>query len=277
MITTTFSHALVDGNLIPFGQATLSLAHPIFLTSFGVYESIQVDRGRPFHLQDHIERLKNSADMLSISLPPVAKMVDWGQRLLATLPPQSYSLQVLAFGDATSAVRVAFIPKPIRAYPPEYRTGGARAITFEGERALPQCKSMNTLVNHLARRAAQEAGAVEAILTHRDALFEGARSNVFAVEASTQRLLTPPAAKTLSGITKDVVIQVMQNTPHPVLETGILADTPFSELFITSTSMHVMPITILNGQPVGDGAVGPITRAAAIEFEKYYANKLAES
>ncbi len=276
MTTTTFPYTLVDGDLIPFKQAILPLAHPVFLTGFGVYESIQVDRGRPFHLQDHIERLKSSADMLSISLPPVAEMVDWGRMLPAALPPQTYSLQILAFGEAASAARVAFIPKPIRTYPPEYRTQGARAITFEGQRALPQCKSMNTLVNHLARLAAQEAGAVEAILTHHNELSEGARSNVFAVEAATQRLLTPPASKTLSGITKDVVIQIMQNTPYPVLEADIFADAPFSEMFITSTSMHVMPVTALNGRPVGDGRVGPVTRLASAKFEEYYAKHLAE-
>jgi len=274
MTPTSFAHALVDGTLIPFEQAVLPLAHPVFLTSFGVYESIQVDRGRPFHLHDHIERLKNSADMLSISLPPVAEMVDWGRKLLAALPPESYSLQILAFGDPASAVKVAFIPKPIRTYPPEYRTGGAKAITFEGERALPQCKSMNTLVNHLARRAAQEAGAVEAILTHRNRLYEGARSNVFVVEAASGRLLTPPAEKTLSGITKDGVIQVMRDTPPPVHEVDVAADTPFSEMFITSTSMHVMPITSLNGQPVGDGRIGLVTALASKNFEAYYAKHL---
>jgi D-alanine transaminase len=123
--------------------------------------------------------------------------------------------------------------------------------------------------------AAQKASAVEAILTHQNELFEGARSNVFVVEATTNCLLTPPAGRTLSGITKDIVIHEMQDTPYPVQEATIFLDTPITEMFITSTSMHVLPVTILNGQRVGGGEVGPITKRAMERFAEYYTKYLA--
>ena len=191
----SFSHASLNGTLIPFEQAQVSLAHPVFTSSFGVYESIQIDRGRPFCLEDHIQRLQNSANLIGISLPAQNALQSWGRALIDALPPNSYSILILALGDSAGAQEtlVAFLPKPIRTYAPSLYAQGAAAITYPGQRALPQCKSFNTLVNHLARVAAHKQGALEGILTHNNELHEGARSNLFVVAAGSNTLLTPPA------------------------------------------------------------------------------------
>ncbi len=265
-----FPIALVNGIVCPFDRATISLAHSVFLTSFGVYEAIQVDVGRPFCLRNHLQRLIISARWLSIELPPFDDLLAWGETLIRALPAESYALQILAIGATpTDPPLVAFLPKPIRTYPADLYATGATAITFEGERALPQCKSLNTLINYLARAEAQRQNALEAILISDGNYFEGARSNLFAVDAAG-RLLTPPAAKTLSGITKEVVISEMAMSPYPVVEGDIPLDVSLRELFITSTSMHVMPITQLNGQRIGDGRVGSVTKMAAERFEIFY-------
>lgn len=140
---------------------------------------------------------------------------------------------------------------------------------YEGQRALPACKGLNTLVNFLARRAATQQEALEGLLHHNGYLTEGARSNLFAVRQG--RLLTPPASEVLSGITRDIIVQVMEGTDHPVVETSVMVDASlYEEVFITSTSMHVMPITHIDGRPVGSGRVGPITRLAMSQFETHY-------
>ncbi len=265
-----FSHAVINGNLVPFDHATISLAHPVFLTSHGVYESIQVDEGRPFCLPSHLRRLIASARWLAIDLPAPETLLEWAQRLIQALPNQTYALLILAIAPTTTEpLLVAFLPKPLRRYAPGLYEHGAAAITFAGERALPQCKSLNTLVNHLARAEAQRQNALEAILVSNGMMLEGARSNIFVVDAAGQ-LLTPPAEKTLSGITKEVVLAEMAKTDHPPLSRDIPVDTPLREMFITSTSMHVMPVTRLNGKPVGDGRVGTITKIAAARFEAFY-------
>lgn len=270
-----FQLGLVDGDIRRVEEITISLAHSVFLTSLGVYESIQVDQGRPFHLEDHLQRLCASAHLIDLHLPPVPEMLGWGETLIQRLPQSTYALQILVVGPEEPAYKpiIAFIPKPIRTYPPDFYRLGASAISFEGQRALPQCKSFNTLVNHLARMAAGKAGAIEAILTHNNELFEGARSNLFAVVGG--RLVTPSRIQTLSGITSDIVLQVMQNTPYPVSEGSIFLNSPLSELFITSTSMHVLPVTHFNGKKIGDGKVGPVTRMVMSNFEDYYANYLS--
>lgn len=270
----SFDFTLINGKLAPFEQAHISLTHPVFMSSFGVYESIQVDQGRPFHLNEHLQRLQHSARQINLPLPPLPVLRRWGQTLVQAGPAADYALQILVVGPAASTDEplIIFYPKAIRTYPPEFYTEGAKAITYEGQRALPQCKSFNTLVNHLSRVEAEKAGAIEAILVHANHFYEGARSNLFVVTAGSGRLLTPPATQTLSGITRDLVISLMRVTSTPVIETEISLNTPAAEMFITSTSMHVLPITTLNGAKVGNGAVGPITRQAISLFEEYYTN-----
>ena len=128
---------------------------------------------------------------------------------------------------------------------------------------------MNTLVNFLARREANEAGALEGILHHNGYLTEGARTNLFAVRQG--QLITPPNSDVLSGITRDVILQVMQDTEHPVIETSLPIDLSlYEEVFISSTSMHVMPITRIDGQPIGNGQVGSVTKLAMEKFKEHY-------
>ena len=274
---TNQTFAVINGDLIPFDRATISLAHPVFLTSHGVYESIQVDGGRPFCLSNHLQRLTASAQLLAIDLPPLETLREWARRLIRTLPGQTYALQILAIAPtATEPLLVAFLPKPLPRYAPTLYENGAAAIAFAGERALPQCKSLNTLVSYLARAEAQRQNALEAILVSDGMFLEGARSNVFVVDAAGQ-LLTPPAEKTLSGITKEVVLAEMAKADHPPLARDIPVDTPLREMFITSTSMHVMPITRLDGKPVGDGRVGEITKMAAARFEAFYRTAMRNS
>ena len=134
---------------------------------------------------------------------------------------------------------------------------------------MPACKSLNTLVNYLARREANRAGALESLLHHHGYLTEGSRTNLFAVRAG--ELITPPASKVLSGITRDIILKVMQEAGHPVIETLLPVDLSlYEEFFISSTSMHVMPITQIDSRPVGNGQVGPVTKLVMDQFKVHY-------
>ena len=134
---------------------------------------------------------------------------------------------------------------------------------------MPACKSLNTLVNFMARREATRAKALEGLLHHHGCIIEGSRTNLFAVRQG--QLITPPASDVLSGITRDIILQVMQNTEYPVIETSLPVDLSlYEEIFISSTSMHVMPITQISGHPIGNGQVGPITQLAMERFKAHY-------
>ena len=273
-----FNYAILNGKLLPVDQAQISIFNKALLSSFGVYETMKVERGRPFYLQEHLGRLLNSAEMIDLELGvDTATLTDWFERLIKVDPQATWVMRILALGvveasgaDTLSAGPIiAMWPEVLPTYPHTFYRNGAAAILYEGQRAIPACKSLNALINYLARRAAIRAGALEGLLHHEGHLTEGARSNIFAVRQG--QLITPPASDVLSGITRDVIFQVMQETAHPVVEVPIpVGVSLYEEFFISSTSMHVMPITQIDGQPVGDGRVGPITKMVMARFETHY-------
>ena len=113
------------------------------------------------------------------------------------------------------------------------------------------------------------------MLYHAGCLTEGSNSNLFAVVNG--RVVTPPHTEVLSGVTRDIVIRLahengieLVESELPVAEIG-----GWQEVFITSTSRHVMPITTIDGQPVGSGNVGPVTQRLHDLFEAYFVRSRA--
>ena len=263
---------MVNGERRLVAEAQVPIFNQALLSSFGVYEAVKVEAGRPFYLEEHLHRLLQSAAMLDLALDlDVPTLAAWFDRLNRLDPQATWRLTIVAIGavEAEAEPIVAMRPEPMRTYPARFYQAGASVVLYEGQRALPACKSLNTLVNFLARRAATEVGALEGVLHHNGYLTEGARSNLFAVRQG--QLLTPPATEVLSGITRDVILQVMADTPYPVAEAPLPADLSlYEEIFISSTSMHVMPVSRIDGQPIGSGRVGAITKLAMARFEAHY-------
>jgi branched-subunit amino acid aminotransferase/4-amino-4-deoxychorismate lyase len=267
-----FEYAIVNGERLPVTEALVSIFNKAIFASFGVYETVKIECGCPFYLEDHLHRLLQSAALIDLELGVnVSTLTGWVERLKQIAPEATWRLIIIAFGANESSARpiIAMRPEPLPKYPDEFYQQGASAILYEGQRAIPVCKSLNTLVNFLARRAASRSDALEGLLYHNAHLTEGSRSNLFAVLQG--QLITPPAGEVLSGITRDIIVQVMADTPYPVSEASLSTDLAlYEEFFISSTSMHVMPITRINGRPIGGGQVGPVTRLAMERFEAHY-------
>lgn len=267
-----FDYAVVNGRRMPIEQAQTSIFNEALFYSFGVYETVKVDRGRPFYLEDHLGRLLNSAAMINLNLGvDVSTLAIWFDRLIEVDLQATWGLRILAIGDLPrrDSPIIAMHANPLPTYPDDFYKDGASAVLYQGERALPTCKSLNTLVNYLARSKATQAGALEGLLYHDGHLTEGSRSNLFAVRDG--QIITPPEAMVLRGITRDIILQVMQETEYPVVETPVSADlSQYDEFFISSTSMNVMPITQIEGRPIGNGQVGPITKVVMERFKVRY-------
>lgn len=267
-----FDYIIFNGDLIPAREAQVFIFHSAYFSSFGVYETVKIDQGRPFYLEEHLHRLHHSARMLDLELGvEVPTLRKWFDQLNAVDSQATWSLKIVALGPDEAQARslIAMQPTPLPTYPETFYEKGAGAILFEGERLLPTCKSLNTLVNFLARRAATRANVLEGLLHHDGHLTEGSRTNLFAVRQG--QLITPPNNTVLSGITREVIIEAMQTSAHPVNEQPLPADPgQFDEFFISSTSMHVMPITRIDDRPVSKGQVGPITQVVMARFEAAY-------
>jgi len=269
-----FEHAVLNGRIRPVTEAKISLFSPALFNSFGVYESIEVVEGIPFHLRDHLSRLAESAEMIELSLPySTYDMASWVSHLIQESGDLDCLLRVIALGvtQAEDEALVAILPQPLPHYPDSYYWEGAAVITFEGCRPLPACKSLNTLVNYLARRQAIHSGVHEAILrTPTGEMTEGSRSNIFAVRRG--ELLSPPSDRALAGITRDITIRLALEAGYRVSEVPLnLMDLPrFDEFFVTSTSMHIIPIVRIGSALVGEGHVGRVTLDLMDRFERYH-------
>ena len=134
----------------------------------------------------------------------------------------------------------------------------------------PRIKSNNLLNNALAMQEAIRAGAQEALMrNHRGEISECAQSNFFLVKDGTA--LTPPLdSGLLEGVTRNFVFDVGALAGVPIRE-AVLGDQDLSdadEMFITSTTREILPVTRIDDHPVGSGVVGPVTTTLATAFRR---------
>jgi branched-subunit amino acid aminotransferase/4-amino-4-deoxychorismate lyase len=262
-----------NGELIPTADVRVPLSNPALLNAFGVYETVQVSRGVAFHLQDHLGRMDSSARQIELALPAAPEAIaGWVPPLLQAHNVTECLLKFLVYGPGAGHEPLCFIwPEVLPRFPERFYIEGADAITVAAERALPTAKTLSTLVNFLARRRAQGVGVHEALLVDRAGrVTEGSNSNFFAVRDDV--LLTAPAATVLSGVTRDLTLRLARQAGIHAEECDLplAGRAAWQEAFITSTSRHIMPLARLDGEPIGDGLVGPLTRRLMDAFEAYF-------
>jgi D-alanine transaminase len=149
---------------------------------------------------------------------------------------------------------------PINRRDPELVARGMSVITLEDIR-WQRCdiKAITLLANILAQSQAREEGADEAILVRDGLANEGTASNLFMVREGL--IITPPkSTHLLPGITRDLVLELAMEDGIPYAEASISVDEleNADEIWITSSTKEVMPVTHLNGQPVANGRPGPM-------------------
>src|SRR5256885_484603 len=266
----------LNGRFLESSEAAISALDRGFIFGDGVYEVWRVVRGQLFEAARHQQRLERGLRELRITRPvdgTLERITAIGERLLKD--------NGLASGEATlyveitrgSALRTHYFPLPGTAptmfamasafAPSETRFSGTKVITQPDVRWL-RCdlKTIQLLPNVLARQAATEAGASEAIFVRDGVLTEGTHTTVFALIDGELR--THPANQlVLPGVTREVVIELAREAGLRVTERAIgVSDLPnASELFLTGTTTDVTPVVSVDGRPIGGGAPGPVARA----------------
>ena len=175
----------------------------------------------------------------------------------------------------TANPQVIIIADTITLYPPETYEQGLKLITASTLRNHPQAlsariKSLNYLNNILAKIEGIDGGCVEALmLNHKGEVAECTGDNIFIIQKGT--LKTPPVdAGILEGITRNAVIRLAREAKVNVAETTLLRHDIYiaDECFLTGTAAEVVPVSSLDGRPIGDGKPGPITRDLLERFRK---------
>ncbi len=275
------STVYLNGEYLPLDKACVPVLDRGFIFGDGVYEVIPVYAGKAFRLQHHLQRLKNSMQAVRITNPHTDE--EWNAIINEVVTrnndgDQSIYLQITRGvahrdhrfpGDATPTVFVmSNLFDPV---PKQQLENGVNAITLDDIRwQYCSIKSIALLPNILLRQQAVEQGAAEAILLRNGEVTEGAASNVFIVKDGI--IITPPKTDCLlPGITRDLVVEQAHEHGLTVKEANIKQTEleTADEIWLTSSTKEILPVTKLNGQPVGGGKPGTVWQQVYALYQAY--------
>ncbi|MGE0158842.1 MAG: D-amino acid aminotransferase [Gemmatimonadales bacterium] len=274
------STVYLNGRFVPKAEATVSVEDRGFLLADGVYEVVPFYEGVPFFLDRHLARLRYSLDAIRIDFD-TSQVGDLVRRLVAenALEREDRSIVYLQVTRG-AAPRTHWFPEPA-VEPTVYGhakawtrpadavwSRGFTAITVPDRRwARVDIKTTNLLPNVLAFQTARESGVDDAILVRDGVAIEGAHQNFWAVVGGT--VVTHPATNLiLAGITRGVVLELARAAGMDVQERAIQLEelAVAEESFFTGATGEVRPCVQVDGKAIGDGRVGPITRALSTAF-----------
>jgi branched-chain amino acid aminotransferase len=277
----------LNGKFVPAAEATVSVFDRSFVYGDGVFEGIEVENGGIFKLEAHVERLYRSAVFLRIAIPiPKSEM----QEAIVEVVRRSelrdgYVRPLVSRGAGPLGLeRVAELGPPTVVVMPQHRprkeARSYRAVILSTRRNPPQCldprvKSNNYLNNVLGKFEQLDAGADAGIFLDVDGFVsECCGENLFAVREGG--LATPPATRTLDGITRQTVIGLAREAGIQVVEIEMTRYDLYTadELFLTATLSGIGYMVEVDGRRIGSGEAGSLSRRL---YELYRTCKQRES
>lgn len=273
----------LNGELVQQETATVSALDRGLLYGYGLFETMRSYGGRVFRLEQHYQRLHEGAARLAMAAPlTLRELSDAVEAVLQRNELSDARVRLMLTAGAEGAAgSVTLVAREVTEYPRQLYRRGMSALVSSLRRNetsfLSGVKSLNYLDNLLAREDARRQGADEAILLNtRGLVAEGSASNVFLVLDG--RLVTPNLSSgCLAGITRQAVLELASAAGlEPVeSEVELSAFEDASEAFLTGSVMEVMPLTRLDGRPVGSGRVGPASERLHRLYQEMVARETA--
>lgn len=267
----------VDGQYVPDDQAMIPVDDLAVLRGYGVCDIMRTYKGRPFFLNEHIQRLENSAKEIGLSLPWQTKEIT--NIVLETLKKNpsidEANIRVIITGGSSSDFfypqgnpRLLILITDMSKLPDAWYEKGVKVITHPLERTLPDAKVISYIPAAMALKQAKKKDAVEAIYINRkrEAL-EGTTSNLFAFFDNT---LVTPKEGVLKGITRQAILSMAKKI-YPIEEKPIKLERLFTadEVFISGTNKGIVPVIQIDNTKIGTGRPGPNTKKLIKELENH--------
>lgn len=268
----------MNGTYMPLREMAI---HPYdlgFLRGYAVFDVMPVEQGKPFLWEDHYDRLCRSADALHLILPVNRESY---KTILDTLIQKNPSAMKLSLRTVLSGgpSQDSFTPQKgqetflvcieeTHAYSPSIYTDGVKIITLPFERILPQVKLANHMmaIRDLARR--EESGAFEELYVMNGLVSEATQSNIFIVRGD---VLVTTWDNVLWGITQKLTLHIAEQCGVAVEKRSIALQELLSadEVFITSSSKHIVPVVRVDETIISDGKPGQMTQRLITAFEDF--------
>jgi len=275
----------VDGAFYSKEDAKVSVFDHGLLYGDGIFEGIRFYNGRVFKLEEHLDRLWDSARALCLTIPLSRaelqnatldtirrnELRDGYIRLLVTRGVGNLGLSP----DRCPKASVIIIADSIALYPADKYATGMTMVTCATRRTSPAAlspsvKSLNYLNNILAKIEANHAGADEGLMLNEEGyVAECTGDNIFILKRG--ELLTPPICDGgLRGITRDVVFELCVTLKQPVREARLTRSDVYvaDECFLTGTAAEVIAAITLDRRIIGTGRPGPVTERIIGHFRQ---------
>jgi len=264
----------LNGEFIPLAEARISVLDYGLLFGYALFETMHAYNSTVFRMDGHLERLKKSADKLGIAIDigvlrkaiidtlSVNRLKEARVRLILSAGKGKQIIDLSSCTGPTFLVMATpHIPIAAGIYERGYRII-VSDIHRDSRSPIHGMKKTDYMENILARQTAKNAGADDALfLNERGNVTEGTTNNIFLV--MNNKLITPPVSSgILPGITRDVVLELASQSFLTTGEADFnkeeLADA--DEVFLTSSMMEIMPVTMIDGKVIGSGQPGETTR-----------------
>jgi len=270
----------LDGQYMPLAEARVPVLDRGFVFGDGIYEVVPVYAGRPFRWRQHRARLGRSLAAIRIADPLgpagwdalVADLIGrhpWPDQFVYIQVTRGVAPRAHAF-PADSKPTVFAMSSELKPPAQALREKGISLASLPDERWLHcDIKSISLLGNVLARQAAVEAGAHECVMFRDGFLTEGAASNVWVARDGVVRGV-PAGPLALEGIRVGLIESLCAAEGIAFERRRIHRDElpRADELMISSATQEILPVTLLDGKPVGDGRPGPLQRRLHAAYQR---------
>jgi D-alanine transaminase len=273
------SIAYLNGTFLPLADARISPLDRGFLFADGIYEVAAVIDGKLVDSASHLARLERSTAAIGIALPmPLADIEAVQKELVARngLTEGLVYLQVTRGADVSRDFLAPTLFLFVQDKPfldvPAARTGIAVATMPDLRWKRRDIKSVGLLAQAMAKQAARDAGAQEAWMVEDGFVTEGASSTAFIV--TEDGIITRPYSQAvLAGCTAAALAALAEESGLAIIRRPFTVAEALAarEAFITSASTLCQSVVRIDGQPIGDGAPGPVAmrlRALYIDFAR---------
>jgi len=250
----------INGKLVPENQAKILVTSKAFLFGYAVFETIRTYKGKVFRLDDHMARLYMSADVMGFKPKwPFNKTYAEVSRVLSKSKWKEAKIRIIL-----SKNYLIVMVEPLKEKSASMYKKGIKLVSFHGKRNIPHAKKLSDAFCFLAKQHAKNCGAYEALLVdEKTYVRECAYANVFWVKGGE---LHTTNKDILFGITRETVIELAEGECvfEGVKYKNIL---DCEEVFITQTTSRILPVVEIDGQRIGTGRPGPITKKLMKKFE----------
>jgi D-alanine transaminase len=273
----------LNGKYVDHTNALISVDDRGFLFADGVYEVARVYEGRIFAMPLHLERMRHGLGELRINTDMVNELSTISETLLdrnnlrtgdATIYIQitrGAAPRAHAFPSPEVPPTVYVLARPFKKYPEKYFTDGVETVSVKDTRwSRCDIKSVALLPNVLANQQAHDHGAFEALFVRDGVLIEGSHSNLWGVIDGVA-VTYQSCGYILGGITRKILLERAHEAGVTAREAPIRFDEfdKIQELFLSGTTTEVMPISKVDGRPVGNGKPGPVTQKLMAAFKEW--------